>query len=138
MMRIELDSRWRGLARRFNIKPEQLLKTVSAGGKGYDKILDEWRPEAKKALQSRLIVETMMKDMNIEVSDEDLEKEFEAMAARAELPLTEIKNYYEQGNMKEYLKEDIRERRLFDAVFAEITVKKGKKQKYLDLMANNG
>ncbi|MDR1177864.1 MAG: trigger factor [Spirochaetaceae bacterium] len=138
MMRLELDSRWNGLARRFNVTSEQLLKMYSAGSKGYDEVLDEWRPSAKKALQSRIIVETMMKNMNIEVSGEELEKEFETMAANAELKVDEVKNYYGQGNMTDYLKEDIREKKLFDAVFGEITIKKGEKRKFLDLMGNNG
>ncbi|MDR1428972.1 MAG: trigger factor [Spirochaetaceae bacterium] len=138
MMRVELESRWRNLARRFNVGSDQLLNMFGAGSKGYDEILDGWRPDAKKALQSRLIVETMMKNMNIEVSDEELEKEFETLAANADIKVDEVKSYYEQGNMKEYLREDIRERKLFDAVFGDITIKKGKKQKYLDLVGNNG
>lgn len=138
MMRMELDSRWNSLARRFKVSSDQLLAMFNAGSKGYDEVLNEWRPDAKKALQSRIIVETMMKNMNIEVSDEELEKEFETLAANAELKTDDVKNYYEQGNMTEYLKEDIREKKLFDAVFSEITVKKGEKRKFLDLMGNNG
>jgi trigger factor len=138
MMRIELESRWRELARRFNVSSEQLLKMFSAGDKGYDEVLDGWRPASKKALQSRLIVETLMKNMNIEVSDEEMEKEFETLAAGSELSVESIKDYYEQGTTKEYFRENLREKKLFDTVFSGITVKKGKKQKYLDLMANNG
>jgi trigger factor len=138
MMRLELDSRWRSLARRFNTSSGQLLKILSAGGKGYDQILDEWRPDAKKALQSRLIVETMIKDLGLEVSDEDLEREFETLAADAGAPVEDIKKYYEQGDLKEYLRENIRERRSFDKILGEIRIIKGKKQKYLDLTANNG
>jgi trigger factor len=40
--------------------------------------------------------------------------------------------------MKEYLKEDIKERKLFDILLAENTIKTGKKENYLDLMAQNG
>ncbi|QQO07515.1 trigger factor [Breznakiella homolactica] len=138
MMRIELESRWRNLARQFNTSTEQLMKMLGASGKGIDEIQDEWRPDAKKALQSRLIVETLMRDMGLEASDEDVEKEFETMAAGMDTSAEEIRKYYEQGSMKEYLKEDIKEKKLFEIMLGETKIKKGKKQKYLDLMGNNG
>jgi trigger factor len=40
--------------------------------------------------------------------------------------------------MKDYLREDIKERKLYDQLLGEVKIKKGKKQKYLDLMSNNG
>jgi trigger factor len=138
MMRLELESRWRSMARRFGVSPEQLLKILSSGGKGYDQVLDEWRPEVKKALQSRLIVETLIKDLALEAPDEDLEKEFETLAANSETSLEDVKKYYEQETMRDYLRENIKEHKLFDKILSEITIKRGKQQKYLDLTANNG
>jgi trigger factor len=52
--------------------------------------------------------------------------------------LDEVKKYYEQENMKEYLKEEVKERKLFDILLAENTIKPGKKENYLDLLGNNG
>jgi trigger factor len=138
MIRIELESRRRNLARRFNTSPEELEKIMEKSGQTYDEILAEWRPAAVKALHSRLIVETLIRDLGFEVSDEELEKEFETMAAESGSTIEEIKKYYEKDEYKEYLKEDIKERKLFDLLLAENTVKTGKKQDYLDLMENNG
>jgi trigger factor len=138
MIRLELDSRWRNLARRFNTSVEELVKIMGTTGKGYDDIMAEWRPDAVKALHSRLIVETLIKDLALEASDEEVEKEFETLAAESESPIEEIKKYYEQENMREYLKEDIKERKFFDILLAENKIKKGKKENYLDLVKNNG
>jgi trigger factor len=121
----------------MNIDTDQLLNIVNSG-KGYDELTAEWRPNAVKALQSRLIVETLIHDLGLEASDEELEQEFKTLSEEANAPVEEVKKYYEQENMKEYLKEDIRERKLFDKFLAENTFKKGKKQKYLDLVTNNG
>jgi trigger factor len=38
--------------------------------------------------------------------------------------------------MKSYLREDLKERKLFDLLLAEAKLKKGKKAKYLDLISN--
>jgi trigger factor len=138
MIRIELESRWRNLARRFNTSPEELVKIMDKSGQGYDAIITEWRPDAVKALHSRLIVETLMKDLALEASDEDVEQTLEAVAAESNSPPEDIKKYYQQENMKEYLKEEIKERKLFDILVKENTVKPGKKVNYLDLTANNG
>jgi trigger factor len=138
MIRVETESRWRNLARRFNTSAEELLKIMGTSGKGYEEMIAEWRPDVIKALHSRLIVETLMEDQKIEASDDEVEKEIENLAVETGSPLEDIKKYYEQQNMKDYLKEDIKERKLFDILLAENTIKKGKKEKYTDLITNNG
>jgi trigger factor len=137
MVRVELDSRWRNLARQFNIPPEELLKHTAASGKSYDDILEEWRPVAIKSLHSRLIVETLMEDLHLEVSEEETAKEMESMAESTGSSLEEVKKYYEQEQERLYLQEDIKEKKLFEILLAENTVKKGKQEKYLDLIDHN-
>jgi trigger factor len=106
-------------------------------GKSYEDMLAEWRPDVEKALKSRLIVDTLIKDLGITATDEELEVEMQSMAEGMNTSIDEVKKYYEQEHMKEYLREDVKERKLFDTLIAEAKVKKGKKQKYLDLMGNN-
>jgi trigger factor len=114
------------------------MKMLSMQGDGLAAIEREWRPSAEKALHSRLIVETLMEEQKVEAGAEEVEKEIEAMAAETETALEEVKKYYEQENIRDYLAEDIKERKFFDLLLAENTVKPGKKEKYVDLMANNG
>jgi trigger factor len=138
MISIELDSRLRKLARGFNMTVENLLPMLEKSGKSLESLQEEWRPSAVKALHSRLIVETLMEEQNFDVTREDEEREYEIMAAESGISLEEVKKYYEQDNMKEYLKEEIKERKLFDLLLAENTIKRGKKENYLDLVGNNG
>jgi trigger factor len=138
MIRIELESRWRNLARQLNLDEERMAQLREKPGEGADSIMEGWRPGAIKALQSRLIVETLIIDQGMEAFDEEVEKEFEALAADSGTSLDEVKKYYEQEQMLEYLKEDIKERKLFDLMLSENTIKKGKPEKYLDLIPNNG
>jgi trigger factor len=138
MIRIELESRWRNLARQFNMPVEDLIKMMEKSGKGAESIQEEWRPAAIKALHSRLIVETLIEEQKFELGSEDEEREYETMAAGSGTSVEEIKKYYEQENMKDYLREEIKERKLFDLLLAENTIKTGKKENYLDLVGNNG
>ncbi len=111
---------------------------ISGSGQNIEEIEKEWRPAAEKALHSRLIVETLMEQEKMEVSEEDAEKELEVMAAEAGADVAEYKKYYKDDNMWEYLKEDIKERRLFDMLIAENNIKTGKKENFLDIMTKNG
>jgi trigger factor len=140
MIRVELEARWRSFARRFNMPVDQMKNSMGQAGEGAEEIQNGWRPNAIKALHSRLIVETLMEELKLEASDEELAQEIERMANAngEEGAVEEYKKYYEQDNMKEYLREDIKERKLFDLLLAENTIKPGKKENYLDLVSNNG
>jgi trigger factor len=138
MVTLELESRFRNLARRFNLNPEELAQNLIRTGQDPEKLRQDWKGDAEKALKSRIIVETLMRDLKLEVSGEEIETEMEKQAENSETSLEEIKKYYEQENMRVYLEEDIKERKLFDLFMAENKIKKGKKTAYLDLMSNNG
>ncbi|MDR1597172.1 MAG: trigger factor [Treponema sp.] len=138
MVRIELESRWRNLARRFNTSTEDLLKIIGASGKTAEEISAGWRPDMLKAIHSRLIVESLMEELGLEAADDEVEREYEKVAEETGQPIEDIKKYYEQDTMQLYLKEEIKERKLFDLMLAENTIKKGKKEKYLDLVSTNG
>jgi len=137
MLRMELDSRWRNLARRFNTDSDGLYKMMGGSPQGADPILESWKPDAVKALHSRLIVETLIEDLKLEASDEDIEKEIEKIAAGAGAELDEVRKYYEEERMKEYIKEEVKERRVFDILLEKNTIKTGKKGNYVDLIAKN-
>ncbi len=135
MIRLELEARWRQMANNFNVDPERLYNMLQASGKSYEALIDEWRPSTEKAIKSRLILETIMKDFNLEINEADLENELVSMADNMRISLDEIKKHYADNRMKEYLKDDLKERRLYDLLLAETTIKVGKKMKYLDLMS---
>jgi trigger factor len=137
MIRIELESRWRNLARRFGVSIEEVAQIMEKSGKGPEEIQNEWRPAAVKALHSRIIVETLIEEQGMSASSEEMEKEMETAAQESETSIEEVKKYYEQEHMREYLQEDIKERKLFDLLLAENTIKVGGKANYLDIMEKN-
>jgi trigger factor len=135
MVQAEISGRLRNMARRFNTSPEMILKMFSDNGAA-NAVEEEWRPEAEKALHSRLIVETIIQEQKFEVSDDDLEKEFESISAETGISPEEVKKKYQSEEEQEFLREDIKERKFLDLLLAENTIKSGEKKTYLDLMAN--
>jgi trigger factor len=134
MTRMEIDSRWRNLARRFDTDTEGLYKIMQENNKPVQSVIDGWKPEAAKAIHSRLIVETLINDLKLEVSEEELSQEIESrVAAGGE----EVRALYDQERTKEDLKEEIKDQKFFDLLLAKNTIKTGKPEKYLDLISNN-
>jgi len=138
MVRAELEGRLRNLARRFGTDVEKLLQMMAMSGQDPGALEQTWRSQAERALHSRLIVETLIEEQRLEVSDGDVEKELENIAADTQTSLEEVKQRYEGKDALEYIRDSIRESRFYDALLAENTVKTGSKANYLDLMEKNG
>jgi trigger factor len=138
MIRIETEGQWRTMARRYGIAVDNIKRMMDKNDKSLEEVETEWRPNILRALHSRLIIETLVEDLKLEASDDEVEKEIETLAKTEGVPLEDVKKYYEGDNMKDILRGDIKERKLFDILQAENTIKIGKKENYLDLMGRNG
>ena len=138
MIKMELDSRWRNLAKQLNTDANGLFQMMGNAPERTEKLIEAWRPDATKALHSRLIIETLLEEQKFEVSEEEMEKELVKIAEESQTSLEEVKKYYAEERIKEYLKENIKETRLFDQFLEKNKIKTGKKEKYLDLLKNNG
>jgi trigger factor len=134
MVRMELDRRLRTTAQRFGTDVEGILRIMSQSGDNPDEIEKQWKSQAERSLHSRLIVETLMEEQNLEASDGEVEQEFEKIAADTNLSLEDAKKQYGDHNGLDYIRDGIKETKLFDMFLAENTIKTGKTTNYLDFM----
>ena len=137
MVRVEIGGRISALGRNFGMSPEATMQMLASGGGGLDNVEAQWRPSAEKALYAGLIVDALIDDLKIETSDEDLKQELEKLASAAGESEDDVRERYSDEQL-EYLKNDIAERKCFDMLLAENTLRAGSRVSYLDLMANNG
>ena len=135
MVRAEVDSRWRRLAHFYNTNAETLKQIMASGEEGGEKD-KEWTDTAKKALHSRLIIETLIEEQKFEVTEEDEKKEIERIAIENNVDIEKVRESYNDEALF-YLREDIKERRVTDMLLAENTLKPGKKENYLEIMSDN-
>ena len=56
-----------------------------------NKFLDNIKPQAMKRIQSRLVLEAIVKAENIEVTDEDVTKEIEEMAKNYQMEADKVR-----------------------------------------------
>ena len=71
-----------------------------------EKLLEQVEPNAKKRIESRLVLEAVVKAENIEISDEDYAKELERMAESYKMELDKIKELVSEDAAKQ-IKEDL-------------------------------
>ena len=86
------------------------------------------------AKKRRVLIETLLKEKNIEVSDDEIEAEYVRLSERMDITLDELKKYYSNPREKEYLSEGLKEEKLFKALYEKSTIKKGKKIAFDELL----
>ena len=74
-------------------------------GMTQEKLMEEMIPQAKKAIQTRLVLEAIVAAENIEVTEEELEAEFAKMAEMYQMEVEQVKNIL--GSQTEGMKKDI-------------------------------
>ena len=137
MVYAELAGMWQNFVQQYGGNEEQVEQLLQIQGKSKADILAEWREGAEKQLRRRLIVQKLIDEAGIEIPDEEAEEDLKKRAEESGANAEEALEYYKNNNMMDYIKQDLAERKLFDDLFEKNTVKKGKKQSFLDLMQGN-
>lgn len=137
MVQAELDAHWQNFLRQFGGNEGLVLQVLQAQGSSKETLYDEWRPAAEKRLKGQLIVQKLIEEQEIEATEDEVAQEITKQAEGSSMSEEETREYFEKNNLLDYLRHDIRERKLFDKLLESNTVKKGKKVKFLDLMQQN-
>ena len=136
MINAEMENRFRMMAQQFQTTPQQLEKMIEASGQKKEDMLKQWTGDAEKMLKSRLIVEQLLQDKNITVTPEEVEAEYAKMAEDAGTTVDAIKEQYKDSRYKEYIIDDLKERKLFEDLYKQVKVSKGDKMEFADLFKN--
>lgn len=75
-------------------------------GMNQQMMLDQMKPQALNRIQARLVLEAIAKAENIEVSEEDMEKEFASMAETYKMDVEKIKEIMGESSIAQ-MKEDL-------------------------------
>ena len=133
MIASELYRRWEVFANRVGVSTERLEEMMAESKNSKKDLYDSWRPEAELFLKERIAIETLIEQLQIDASPEDIEKEIEKIAEEEEADIDDIKKYYAEERSREYLIDDIKERLLFEKLLEKSTVKIGEKKTLSDL-----
>lgn len=137
MVQAELENSWQNFVQQFRATEEQVLGLLKGQDRTKETLMDEWREGAVTRIRGQLAVQKMLELEEIEVSDEEVEADLDRQAESGGATKDQLKQYYESQNMMDYLKREVRERKLFDALLEETKTKKGEKMSYVDVVGGN-
>ena len=113
MIESETDSMLRDFDFQLRYQGLDLDKYVQFSGTTIDELKDQMKEDAEKRVRTQLAIEAVSKLENIEVTDEDVEKEYEKMAESQNQTVEQVKKMFGKGNI-DYLKESILSRKTVD------------------------
>jgi len=138
MLAAELAMRWQSLKQQMGVDSDERMEMfLSLSGKTRDQLLQEWKPLAEKALASRVLLDKLIEAGAYSATDEEVDAEIAKEASRTTMSPAEIKAEYEKHGTIDYIKDDIKTRKFFDAVLSSAVVKETGAIAYLDFMRQN-
>lgn len=105
-------------ARRMQSQGIALEQYLQFTGTTVDQLKEQMRPQAERRIRTRLVLEAVVKEENIEASDELLEAELKKMSDSYKMEAEQIKSIMGEAGIKQ-LKEDIAVQEAVDFLVAE-------------------
>lgn len=79
-------------AQRITMQGLSMEQYFQFTGTNYQKMVEQVKPQAEERIKSRLVLEAVVKAENIEVTEEDYEKELETMAEVYQMEIAKVKD----------------------------------------------
>ena len=86
-------------------------------GSSEDKLKEQYKEEAEKRIKYRLIIEKIIEEEKIEVTDKEIEDKIEEIAEQYKMTKEEVKKQY--GDNLDYIGYDLKVRKAFDIIKGE-------------------
>ena len=114
----QVENMLQDTARRMQSQGLNLELYLKYTGMTLDQMKENMRPQAVKRIETRLVLEEVVKQENIEVSDERLDEEIAKMAAAYQMEADKLKEYMSEQDKKQ-MKEDLAVQEAVDFLVAE-------------------
>lgn len=105
-------------AQRLSYQGLSMEQYLQFSGMDAQKFADDMKPQAVKRIETRLVLEAIVKAENIEVSEEEYKAEVEKMAAMYQMETEQLEKII-QGAQKEQMMDDIAVQKAVDFLVAE-------------------
>ena len=114
----QVENMLQDTARRMQSQGLNLELYLKYTGMTLDQMKENMRPQSVKRIETRLVLEEVVKQENIEVSDERLDEEIAKMAAAYQMEADKLKEYMSEQDKKQ-MKEDLAVQEAVDFLVAE-------------------
>ena len=102
-------------AQRLQMQGMSIEQYLQYMGGSIDAMVEQYKPQALKRIQSRLVLEAVAAAENLEVSDEELEAEYSRMAEQYKMEVEKLKELFSDAD-KKTIREDLAIQKAVDLV----------------------
>ena len=134
MVSADLESTWQDYIRQSGASEDMLIKALEDDGRSKADILGQWREDATKSIKTRLVYGKIVENEKLEVNDDEIDAERGKRAEEFNMGGEELEKTFGGPQFREYLRNELVQRKLFDFLIGAASVKKGEKIDYTDLM----
>ncbi len=128
MLRTQQENLANEFAQNLQYQGMKLDMYLQYTGQTREQFLEQLKPQAEQRIRNSLVLEAVAEAENIEVTEEDLEKEYQKMADQYRTPVENVKKLFENEDMKDDLKKDVRIRKAADFITDNAKEKKASKK----------
>lgn len=114
MIETEMDYMLQQFEQRLMYQGLNLELYTQFTGQSVDEIKGQFKEDAEKRVKANLVLEAIAKAENIEVTDEDVDKEIEQTAKQMEREVAEVRDLFESQGAIDSMKEQLRVKKTID------------------------
>jgi trigger factor len=118
MIEMQVSHMAEDFAQRLQYQGLSIDNYLKYTGMDRSKLFESFKPQALKRIQTRLVLEAVAKAENIQVSEEELEKELNEMAKAYRMEVDKLRELITEKEM-EQIKEDLAVSKAVDLIVAE-------------------
>jgi trigger factor len=85
--------------------------------------IDSLKPEAEKSIRFTFIIEAIKEKFNLDVTGDDLEKQYKSIAEKNNLPVKEVRKFYMNKENAQDLKNTLVREKVTDLIKGKVTIK---------------
>jgi trigger factor len=118
----ELNERLQDLALRLQAQGITLEQWLAATGKGQEELITELRQTAAVAAKVDLALRAVAEAQGIEVDDDDLQAEYDALAERVESTPAKVRQQLERADQVPAIRSDLKKRKALEWLLDAVTI----------------
>ncbi|WP_330730098.1 trigger factor [Borrelia turicatae] len=128
------EAEFKNVLNEFSHQNKINLEQLSNSSTGLEGINDVFKENVLKKLKSKLIFQKIVDNDLTEVTDSDLEDELVKQAEDAKMKLADIKKFYQEKNLLEILKDEIKRQKVKDKILKNVKEINPKKVAFRDFI----
>ncbi len=137
MVEYQLGSMWRDYLGQLRMDEKTLLSLLERQGKTVEDVRKDWLPSAEKRARLQLVIGEISKKESITLEEGELDAEISRIAESRKVEAGALKEDLAKQNLMDYVKSNLTMDKLYDFILSKTKVKKGKKAKILDILADH-